>query len=353
MKNIKKNLQGMKPYIPGKTVAGAIKLASNENALGTSPKARKAVADIINDLHLYPDGYCYAIKERLASKLSLKNENIIFGNGSDELLLLIAGVFVDKGDEIITSEATFSEYTFSGKVFAGEMKYVPLKDYAFDLDVIAKAVTEKTKLIYLCNPNNPTGRIFGSLDSFLEKIPEDIVVVSDEAYYEYVQDENYPQSVPLISKYRNLIVLRTFSKIYGLASLRIGYGLASEELIASVRLVKQPFNVNSVAQVAALAALDDEDFVAASIKNNELGKKYLYSQLKDLDIAYLETQANFIFIYDLAKPAQEVFKRLIEKGVVVRPMDSFGFDKAIRVTIGTPVENEKFIASLKEVLSNG
>ena len=350
VRKLKKNLKSLTPYVPGKSVAGAIKLASNENALGSSPKARKAVVDIVDTLHLYPDGNCSKLRNALAKKIAVDSSNLIFGNGSDELLLLVAGAFVSPGDEVITSEATFSEYTFSGKVFAGEMKYVPLNNFGFDLSAISKAVTDKTKLIYLCNPNNPTGKIFGDLAGFMAKIPEEIVVVSDEAYCEYVQDKAYPESILLTKKYKNLIVLRTFSKIYGLASLRVGYGIAAKELLNVINLIREPFNVNGVAQCAAVAALDDDEFVENTIANNEAGKKYLYVQLNELAVDYLPTETNFIFIYNLKKSALDIFTELMAKGVIIRPLNSFGFDNSIRVTIGTHEENEKFVSSLKEVL---
>jgi len=350
MRQIKDNLKDLKPYIPGKTVEGAVKLASNENALGCSPKATQAVKEFADRLNLYPDGYCSQLRITVSNQMKISSNQLIFGNGSDELLLLIAGAFVDNGDEVITSESTFSEYTFSTKVFAGQMKYAAMKEFCFDLMAIQKLITDKTRLIYLCNPNNPTGTYFSNLEAFMSQISKDIIVVVDEAYYEYVEAADFPDTIKMIKNYDNLIVLRTFSKIYGLAALRIGYGIASPEIIDMIGKVKEPFNINALAQVAALAAMDDHDFVKRSLENNKQGKEYLFQELDKIGLKYLPTQTNFIFIYDLPMSGKDIFEKLMDEGLIIRPMDSFGYINAIRVTIGTPKQNRLFIEKIRGIL---
>jgi len=349
---MKDNLKNMKPYIPGKTVKGAIKLASNENPIGTSPKALEAIKKSLNTINIYPDGYCYELKEKLADKLNVNIDNLLIGNGSDEILQLITAAYLDSGDKVITGIPTFSEYTFATNLFAGEMIYVPLVAGSFDLDAIYNKIDSQTKMIFLCNPNNPTGKHFNGLEKFINSVPKNILVVVDEAYYEYVVAQDYPQTIPLIDRYKNLIILRTFSKIYGLAALRIGYAVANKDIIKTLSIVKQPFNVDTLAQVGATAALDDDQFLKDSLDNNEIGKAYLYKQIDDLGLSYYPTETNFIFIYDLPLAGKDIFEKLMAWGLIIRPMDSFGFTNAIRVTVGKPDENKKFIEMLSKILIN-
>ncbi len=355
-----KNILDVKPYIPGKPIEEVqrelgikkvIKLASNENNLGVPKRVIKKVQSKLKDLFLYPDGSCFKLRTKLAEKLGVEKEQLIFGNGSDEILQLIALAYLGEDKSALVANGTFSEYDFVAKLLNAKRVVVPLKDYTYDLQAFQKAVAANTNVIFLCNPNNPTGTYFTAqeLDVFLEKLPSNKLVVMDEAYYEYAYGDDYPESIPLLQKYKNIIILRTFSKVYSLAGCRIGYGIASKEIIEVLNRARQPFNINSLAQECALAVLDETDWVEKVRKENNKQKHYLYVELDKLWLKYLPTKANFIFI-DLQKDAQEVFQALMKLGVIVRPMTGFGFPNAIRVSIGLPAENKFFIECLKKVL---
>ncbi|HHX76775.1 MAG TPA: aminotransferase class I/II-fold pyridoxal phosphate-dependent enzyme, partial [Firmicutes bacterium] len=253
--------------------------------------------------------------------------------------------------EIVMAEPSFSEYDFASRIMDAKVVKVPLKDYTHDLKAMAGAVTPRTKIIFVCNPNNPTGTIVvrEEVDAWLKALPENILVVFDEAYYEYVDNDRYPRSLEYVRQGKNVVVLRTFSKIYGLAGLRVGYGIANREIVAALNRVRQPFNVNSLAQKAALAALDDREFLANSREVVNEGKKYLYRALEEMGLFYVPSEANFIFI-DTGLDCGEVFPRLLQKGVIVRTGDIFNHPTFIRLTVGTMRDNERFIAALKEVL---
>lgn len=344
-------LKEIKPYIPGKFKPGAIKLASNENPLGVSPKAIAALRKNLGNLYLYPDGNCVKLKEKLAKKYHLTPENFILGNGSDEIFLFITSSLIDPGDEMITSEMTFSEYEFATRLFDGITVFSPIKDGKYQLPEILKKISSRTKLIFIANPNNPTGTYFNSIDFtyFMKQVPSDVLVVLDEAYCEYARAKDYPDTIAMLSQYENLLITRTFSKIYGLAGLRIGYAIGNAELIFNLNKTKEPFNVNTAAQMAAEAALDDNVFIRKSIQVNETGKKYLYKEFDKLHLKYYPTSGNFIFVY-IRQDCMEVFQKLMDLGVTIRPMKSFGVNDAIRVTVGTATENKKFIDCLKRIL---
>ena len=344
-------LKTITPYTPGVMKEGAIKLASNENPLGPSPKAMKRIQEILQDVSLYPDAAAVKLREKLAAKLGIKPGNIVVGDGSDEVLCLMAGAYIEEGCNSVTSTATFSEYTFATTLFGGTMKYAPMKDGKFQLDTIAGLVDKNTRIIFLCNPNNPTGTSFSQDEfvAFLKKIPGDVLVVSDEAYCEYVGRKDFPDSIALLKDFPNLVILRTFSKIYGLAGLRVGYAVAREEVISDFLKAKTPFNVNLVAQEAATAAIDDEDFVKKSIAVNNEGKVYLYREFEKLGLFAYPTDTNFICV-QVKKDCFEIFKKVMELGVTIRPLKSFGLNDWIRVTIGTREQNEKFIDCLKKAL---
>jgi len=348
---IRRCLNDIKPYIPGKLKEGAIKLSSNENPLGPSPLAVEQIKASAEKISLYPDGACIKLREKLAATHGLEREQIIIGNGSDEVLLFIAGTFIEDGDNAVTSESTFSEYTFSTKLFGGSMKYAPMVDGKYQLDKILELADDKTRIVFLCNPNNPTGTYFpqDKLDSFLGKVPDNVLVVIDEAYYEYAGARDYPRTVELLDRHKNLLILRTFSKIYGLAGLRTGYAMGNSEIIYNLNKSREPFNVNSIAQSAAMAAIDDDEFIKRSMSVNEEGKLFLYSEFDELGLEYYRTEANFIFFY-IKKDCMDAFQRLMDLGVTVRPMKSFGFDEAIRVTVGTMEQNRIFIEALKHIL---
>ncbi len=353
-------LQKITPYVPGKPVeeverelgiSGVIKLASNENPLGPSPQALSAVKEFLPRLNFYPDGSCYYLKEDLAARLGVEAEQVTFGNGADELITLAGTAYLDPGDEVLVADPSFSEYDFCARLMDAEVVRVPLRDYRHDLPAMQEAVTEKTRLIFICNPNNPTGTIVSrqELASFLEKIPSDILVVMDEAYYEYVTDRDYPQSLEWVQQGYHILVLRTFSKIYGLAGLRIGYGVGPQEVINDLNTVREPFNVNAAAQVAARAALEDVAYVREVYRVNREGREFLGGELKRLGLFFVPTEANFVFI-DTGIDSRKLFQSLLRQGVIVRTGDIFGHDSFIRLTIGTPEQNRRFIKALEKSL---
>jgi len=275
----------------------------------------------------------------------------MIGNGSDELLRLITETFVQPSDEVIYGDPSFSEYEFMTRIMGGMVKPVPLQDFTYDLQAMKAAVTENTKIIYVCNPNNPTGTVVTrqQLERFMDGLDEDILVIFDEAYYEYVDDPGFQSGLEYLDRGYNVIVLRTFSKIYGLAGLRIGYGISTPEIVAAVNRVREPFNVNLVAQKAAVAALEDEEHLTRSREINRQGKEYLYRELQAIGLRYVPTQANFIFL-DTGLDCRRVFQGLLMQGVITRTGDIFGYPTYIRVTIGTDEQNLRFISSLKRVL---
>jgi len=357
----KQGIETLVPYPPGKPIeeleremgiTGSIKLASNENPLGPSPLAIKAMLENMKTLHRYPDGSGFYLKSKLSSKFGLPQAQIIIGNGSNELIELIIRTFLSSGEEVIQPFPTFLVY---GKIVTGgggKMVSIPLSDFEIDLEAMRAAITPKTKVIFINNPNNPTGSALSKdeMSSFLKSIPQDIIVVLDEAYIEFVSDSRVAQGLELLADYPLIIVLRTFSKLYGLAGLRIGYGFASEQIIDYMNRVRQPFNANALAQVAATAALDDTEFVSRTLEVVRDGLSYLQSQLNDLGLEYLPTQTNF-FLIKVPGGAKKIYELMLKEGVIIRAMDSYGLDEYIRVNVGLPEENERFIQTLKKVLN--
>jgi histidinol-phosphate aminotransferase len=347
------------PYAPGKPIeevereygiANSIKLASNENPLGPSPKALQAIQEKLVQLHLYPDGDCFYLKARLAEKLKVSPEQLIFGNGSNEVIELAVRTFLRPGDEAVMARQAFVVYQLVIQAAGGAGRAVPLKNFTHDLDGIAEAVTSKTRIVFLANPNNPTGTIFrrGEWERFLERIPPGVLIVVDEAYFEYVEDPEYPDSLLYQGRGRPLLTLRTFSKLYGLAGLRIGYGIAAKEIIDLMQRVRQPFNVNAPAQWAALAALDDSDHVRRSLETNRLGMEYLRKEITALGLEQVPSWANFILVR--VGNGNDVFQRLLAQGVIVRPVGVYEFPEYVRVTVGTMAENRSFIEALKKLI---
>ncbi len=334
-------LAEIKDYLPGKTIPGAIKLASNEHPFGPSPKALKAIAKEAKKLQIYPDQKATALREALAKKFKLAPDNFICGNGSDEIMQLLAGVYLNPGDEVLLAEHSFSVYELVVLLFDAKPVFVPLKSYSLDLDALSGAITKKTKIIFLTNPNNPTGSYFSTaeLEDFLNRVPEGILVVVDEAYTEFSAAKDFPRI------YKNAVVLRTFSKFYGLAGLRVGYGIGPAELLAPLFRAKMPFNVNRLAQAGAIAALSDTVFLKKTYKNNLEEKRYLYGLFDKLGLDYLKTEANFIFVA-LKRSADQLATELLKKGIIIRPLTSFGFPEAVRISIGTRTQNERFIKAL-------
>lgn len=359
-RNARPEVFKLKPYSPGKPIeeverelgiTNVIKMASNENPLGPSPRAVERLQSALPKLNLYPDSACFYLKKALAAKFGMPEECFLVGNGSDELLRLISETFLSPEDEVIFAEPSFVEYEFMASIMGAKCRPVALKDFKHDLEAMKELINDNTKIVYVCNPNNPTGTIVTSdeIADFMSDIPEDVLVVFDEAYYEYVDSPDYVSGLEYLKQGRNVIVLRTFSKIYGLAGLRIGYGLTTPEIAEAVNRVREPFNVNLAAQEAAMGALDDDDHLQRSRKINIEGREYLYKAFKEMGLNYVPTQANFIFL-DLGRECQPVFKQLLQMGVIVRTGDIFGYPNFIRVTIGKPEENQRFIAALKGIL---
>ena len=350
---VRPEIKGIKEYVPGKTPVkpGVIKLASNENPFGPSPKAIESIVKESLKLQIYPDQRSSLLRDALSKKLALPADNFICGNGSDDIMQIIGATYLNPGDEVIISKNTFSLYELIARIFGGKLVFVDLRDFALDLPGIAAAITTKTKIIFLTNPNNPTGSIFTSdqLEAFMKKVPDGVLVVVDEAYGEFVEDKYYPVSLKYVREERDIIVLRTFSKYYGLAGLRVGYGIARKELIAPMLLSKMPFNVSRLGQAGAVAALEDKAFLEKTLKNNSEGRKYLYSEFDKLGLDYKKTESNFIFI-NLKKSADEFFLKMMADGVILRPLTSFGFPEAVRISIGTPEQNKKLVEALKKVL---
>ncbi len=351
----------IRPYPPGKPIEEverelgrpAIKLASNENPLGPSPKALEAMRKFLDRVYLYPDGNGYYLRRKLAELRGLEMDQIILGAGSTDLIELVAKTFLAPGDEAITSESAFYIYRLAIEEMGASLVQTPMRDATFDLDAIARAVTRRTKVIYLGNPNNPTGTMFTAqeLDRFLETLPARIIVVLDEAYYEYVQRPDYSHSLDYVREGRNVLVLRTFSKVYGMAGLRLGYGMGHSELIEALNRIRSPFNANSVAQVAGLAALDDREHVARSVGNNAREMKFLTEELTVAGVRYVPSVGNFLLI-DTGRDCEEDFVRLLHEGVIVRPMKLYAFPTSLRVTVGTHEENERFLEALRRVMSS-
>ncbi len=353
---VRENLLEIEPYPPGKPIKEVerelgieevVKLASNENPLGPSPRAVEAMAQALPEVNLYPDGSGYYLKRALAAHLRVKEENIILGNGSDEIIRMIAETFLNAGEEAIMGDPAFLIYRLAVKVMKGQCRLVALKDFTHDLTAMAGMINARTKLIFIANPNNPTGTMVTAeeVDSFMKKVPERVMVIFDEAYYEYIERDDFPRTINYIRENRRVITLRTFSKIYGLAGLRIGYGVAPEELIKDMNRVRQPFNTNSLAQVAALSALKDEEHVRKSRQANREGKDFLYEELKKLKISYIPSQANFILV-DLKQEAKVISRQLLQEGIIVRPMGMYNLPHFIRVTVGTEKQNKRFIKAL-------
>lgn len=361
-KMVRNNLAGIKPYVPGKPIEeverelgikDVIKMAANENPLGPSPKSVSAIQDLAAKAQIYPDGNCYYLKDALCEHWEVSPNQLMVGNGSDELLKLIAETFLLPGDEVVMGQPSFSEYTFAAKLMDAECIYVPLKDFTHDLSAMAEKITDKTKLLFVCNPNNPTGTVVTKqeIDDLMEKVPDNVMVIFDEAYYEYVQNQDYPETLDYVKQGReNVIILRTFSKVYGLAGLRIGYGIAQPEVISWIKRTMEPFNVNNFAQAAALAGIKDQDHVEESVQLNEAGKKQIYRGLEERGLSYVPTEANFIYIR-VGVSSKELFPAMLQRGVIVRSGDIFGNEDYIRLTIGTEEQNKRFFDALDDSLA--
>jgi histidinol-phosphate aminotransferase len=353
------HIRALAPYVPGKPIQEVerelkmrpIKLASNENPLGPSPLGMAAAQEALGDSNRYPDGSGFYVREALAKKHGVPVENIILGGGSTELIDLAARIMLTPGDCGVTSHGSFPLYYIAIRAAGARLLEIPLRDYAFDLDAIARNLPADAKLVYLANPNNPTGTMFTAdeLDSFLARVPETVLVVVDEAYFEYVERANYSRSVEVAQKRRNVIVLRTFSKVYGLAGLRIGYGIGPANLLEEMNKLRGPFNTSGVAQAAALAALQDFEHVRKSLESNRAGLAQLSAGLQSLGIRFVPSVTNFVLV-EFGRDAEPVSEELLRLGVIVRPMRWMGLPTAIRVSVGTREENDKFLSALGAAL---
>jgi histidinol-phosphate aminotransferase len=355
------NLESLPVYLPGKPIeevarelgipAGdIIKLASNENPLGPSPKALAAMRRVLDHLHLYPDGSAFFLKQKLARKLGVAPSNLVLGNGSNEIIELIGHAFVRPGSEVVVSQYCFAIYPIVTQMFGGKVVTVPALNYGHDLDAMASAITNKTVAVFVANPNNPTGTLASSasLLRFIRGVPKDVLVVLDEAYLEFLDDPLDSVKLVLSGEQQNLVLMRTFSKIFGLAGLRLGYGIAAPELISAFEKIRQPFNINSIAQAGASAALEDSDHIEATRENNRRGLAKYEQACRDLGLEFVPSAANFILIR--VGEGQKVFVDLQKKGVIARPMQGYGLPEWIRVSVGTDAENERCIRALASVL---
>ena len=358
---VKENIRRLKPYSPGKPieeverefgVKDIVKMASNENPLGPSPKALAAMREALNKVALYPEGSCFYLKKALAAHWGVRENELIVGNGSDELIHYIGVTFLSEGDEVIQADPSFVRYEAAAVLNDCDCIMVPLRDFTHDLEAMADRITDRTRLIFVANPNNPTGTAVTQRDveRFMAGLPERVIAVFDEAYYEYVESPDFPEMLSYIREGANVIVLRTFSKIYGLAGLRVGYGIARSEIIQCLNQVREPFNVNSVAQAGALASLQDPGQVERSRRVNSEGKRFLYREFEAMGLPYVPTEANFVFL-DIKRDCRPVFTELLKRGVIVRTGDIFGLPTFFRVTIGTEADNRRFVQTLREVLT--
>ncbi len=350
----------IKPYTPGKPleelereygIDDSIKLASNENPLGPSPMAVRAIKSAIEKLNRYPDGSGYELVQKISEHLGLSPQNIVLGNGSDEIIGMLTCALLRPGEEVILPRPSFLMYEIMVRSAGSIPVPVPLKSLSIDLEGMKERMTPKTRMVFLCNPNNPTGTavLKKDFENFLKKIPPEVVVVVDEAYIEFVRDKNCAMSIEYLDNTRPLVTLRTFSKAYGLAGLRIGYGVMPEEIAGLLHRVRQPFNANSLAQAGAGAALEDKGFLAKVITLVHQGLDFLYDSLDRLGVKYFPTQANF-FLIDVRKDADEIFESMLRQGVIVRSMKSYGYPRYIRINVGLHKENVRFIKALEKSL---
>jgi histidinol-phosphate aminotransferase len=351
------HILGIAPYEPGKPIeelerelgiTDAIKLASNENPLPPSDRVQKAVLAMLGALNRYPDGSGFYLRQALAKKHGVGAEQVILGNGSNELIELIVRTFLKPGDEAVVPHPSFVVYPMIVQAAGGIRVMVMLRDHRIDLEAMARAITPLTKLVFIANPNNPTATIVTAdeVHQFMTRVPDRTIVVFDEAYIEFAMGPDFPESLDYVKEGRRVIVLRTFSKAASLAGLRVGYGIADSDATALMNRIRQPFNVTSLAQVAALAALEDEPHVLECVRMIEAGRHYLYDEFKALGITYVPSRANFILV-DVGRSAADIYHRLLKEGVIVRPMTAFGMESSLRISVGTPEENRRLVKALR------
>jgi len=355
-----KAVLSLKPYQPGKStdevkrqygLEKIVKLASNENPFGCSEQVKKSIQEFSNSFAIYPDGYATVLRSAVAKHTGVKETELIFGNGSDENIQIISRSLLGPGKNTVAATGTFSQYRHNATLEGAEVREVPHVDGDHDLDAMLAAIDENTAVVWVCTPNNPTGKYIPEqkLRSFLDQVPEDVLVVLDEAYSEYAVAEDYPRTNHWHNTYKNIIVLRTFSKAYGLASLRVGYGIACEEIIQRLEPSREPFNVNTLGQVAAVAALSDQEFLETCRAENRKGMEQYYQFCEQENVSYYPSQGNFIFLH-FEQDADEIFQYLLKRGFIARSGKSFGFPTSLRVTVGSQEENAGMIEAIKGFL---
>jgi histidinol-phosphate aminotransferase len=355
-------LRELVAYEPGKPVEDLarelgiphgeiIKLASNENPLGPSPVARQAMIETIERAHFYPDGGGYYLREAIAEHVGLAMANVILGNGSNEIIEFLGHAYLQPGDEVVVARHSFAVYRLMAQLFGAKVVDVADPDFVADLDAMLAAITPKTKEVFIANPNNPTGTMVfqAEIDRFMERVPDHVVVVFDEAYYEFLDEA--PDVIKYVKAGRNVVVLRTFSKIQGLANLRIGYGLAAPEVIEVLQKARQPFNANGIAQAGALAGLRDKSHMEATRRVTHEGRDFLQSEFLEMGLEFVPSHANFVLVR--VGDGKKVFDALLRRGIIVRAMGSYGLPEWIRVSVGTMPQNKVFIAALRELASEG
>jgi histidinol-phosphate aminotransferase len=356
-----RGLDPIKPYVPGKPIEevqreyglqDVIKLASNENPMGPSPKAVAAAKDALHLLNSYPDGQSYYLRRALASRLGVQPEQVTVGNGADGIIMQACLAYLDDESEVIVSQSSFPVYDIYTHVMRAKLIKTPARSYGLDLDAMANAITGKTKIIFVCNPNNPTGTMNTAAEvaALMEKAPDHVLVVFDEAYYEFVDSAEYPDTLRYIHEGRkNVLIMRTYSKIYALAGIRLGYAVADPDILAPMHKIKEPFAVNLLAQAAGIAALEDVEYRKATIAANHAGRLFLYREFERLGLFCVRSHANFVLVR-VGPQAGRIFQKLLEKGVIVRPCTGYDLPEFLRITVGAPAQNTRLIAALEEVM---
>jgi histidinol-phosphate aminotransferase len=357
----RKIIEEIFPYKPGKPVGEVqrelglekvVKLASNENSLGPSPKAVEAMREALTEVCRYPEGSGHYLVHALVAKFGLTFDQIILGNGANDLCELVTKTFVGPGDNVVSGHPSFIMYKIAALIMDAEFRAVPLRDDRFDLPAIADALDDRSKVVFIANPNNPSGTIVtrAEVEAFLDKIPPHVIVVLDEAYFDFVTAEDYPDGLDYVKAGRQVMVMRSFSKNYGLAGLRLGWAAAAPELISHMHRIRQPFNANRLAQVAGVAALEDDEHLVRSREMVVAGREQLYKAFDELGVKYVPSEANFILLH-LGRDAAPLYEALMKRGVVVRPMAGWGLPEALRVSVGTAEENQAFIDAFAAVLN--
>jgi histidinol-phosphate aminotransferase len=354
-------LDAIKLYVPGKPIeevkreyglTDVIKLASNENPLGASPKVLAALRAALDEINFYPDAQSYYVREALSRHLGFPADQVALGNGADGLIRELCVAYLDEGDEVIVSRSSFPVYDVSTQVMGGRLVKTPLKNGGLDLTAMVAALTPRTKLIFVCNPNNPTGTMVtaAEVEQFMAAVPDSVLVVFDEAYYEFVDSPDFPDALQSVRAGRkNVVVLRTFSKVYGMAGVRLGYAIACPEVMTALQAVRESFPVNRLAQAAGLAALEDREFLRQTVAMNQAGRLYLYGQFERLGLVYLRSFTNFVLV-QIGPQAGQVFQALLRQGVIVRPCAGYELPEHLRITVGTAEQNTRFIQALEKVL---